>query len=356
MVNFPKGSNGEFSIREFDRQEYNGPSTDDFYRRVDSIALALQAYIDELNLSTSHLSEFLRTELSEVKKYLRTYCHVDPQRIIDGDSKYYKEIIDHALTLMQKFIIRSLQKIHAMDEDVNFDKALKKIERLESEVVARKGRPNLLHTFRTFDQEKRFASARCIGKTTNPSTLRTQPYLSNFLQYSFGTVTENGSFREEFSGYRHSSYPPIGIYGKDDLTKCKRRAMALIAAKQMLAELARKKIAEGADPNATLCVNLASMLLLTPFTGDKKFMGAESETQQVKESCMALQSLNGREVELEIDGIMVTVKPSLTQMNMPSNGMGKIYKLSSMKKFNLSINNKGSFEFIDNFTEFLHSD
>jgi hypothetical protein len=361
------GTDGKLELRIFNENSYNGPKTEDFIRRAESLHEAavhlLKQQSDNRKIDTSEYERreiILNNSLTEVKKTILAAAAIEVDKIKDkkGD-KYYKK--QHAVVtkILQDFTQRNLTIIHNGPVE-NLKKELKIFFNAEAEVVADKGRANLIHIYET-EGHARVSMSEPQGDHTNPSTMRNKDELSNFTKVSSGVLNKDDTVNIEFSAYRHSSYPPIAITGSSTNKKMQRRQFALQSVRQMLTVIAQEMIAKEPEllKNPPLKINLSSMMLLTPLLKDQSFMGGASEMRQLKDSLIALNICNHQTLDdLELKDangkeIKIPVEPNLTQMNIPSNGVLKLQFQKLGGEYNDNINNKGFYEFNENFMEFI---
>lgn len=336
-MNVSVGTNNKVDHQKFKEGQYTGPSINDFLNRARSVAAAF-SYMMTMEGQGSELAKFLKHRLAVLEVNLKRFCTIDPNRIQASDAAYFKEMTQKATQLIQQFVADSIFAARDYSSEIDWKKELNNLAFAEGMVLATTGRSNLHYEYQCQSQN-RFAISEAIGHTTDPSTLRHLGRLANFVEQKLGVV---GEAKPEISFFRHSSYTPIKIKGSDSYTQCLRRAKAMQAAKQMITELARRELQKTDNPNDTIEVDLVSMLLLTPLKGDKNIVGFASGKLQVEESLWALRTFHGRELELDIDGKKVKVKATLSQMNMPANKFGQLYKIPGVEKS--SYNNQGYYE------------
>lgn len=377
------GTNGKLEVRVFNKDSYNGPQTDDFLRRAESLHnTALSLIPPETDKTTEEQKEQnkqikgkLEEIYEELKLNIKQQAGIDPTQINvkKGEGvEYFKEKHNVALKLLHQFNIDNIKALNE-GKDYSLVKELGRLEKAETDVVATTGRSNLIHIYGVEGKppQTRISTSETKGGYTHPSSKRDEPNLSNFLKVSSGYVEENGNAKIEFSGYRHSSYPPIKIIGNDIKTKMERREGATKSVEQMLQTIAQDMIAK--DPSLLdmsknppswkqpFDINLSTMMLLSPILKDQTFMGGDSEMRQVKDTLIALNIYNNQKevpLKIKVNGIEVdiTVNPKLTQMNMPSNVMLKFQSGILGGKFNDDINNKGFYEYHKNFMAFIQTE
>lgn len=361
------GQKHKLKIRVFNKESYNGPRLEDFLKRLDAIYNTAISEIDNNDKLTN--KEELKKNLTYYKeltaKKLKEECEIEAIPLQDLVKKEEEVIakIEQAAEHLQFFIAHALPIVYPKS---TLDEAVKLFQHAEAQWTAKQGRPDFINVYQ-LGQMTRISTQRVVGDKIIPSTKRDEGKLANFVQVSTGSVNSKGESQIDFTGYRHSSYPPIKV--KD---KIERRAMACEAVKDMLSELARKEL-EGRDPsefgiNNPLVINLSSMALLSPIKGDKSFMKEESEHRQLKESQYALMMYNQRPLELIINGKKVIVKPQINLMNDPANlhglklkqinqSLNKVWhKLGVSSDLDETINTKGMHSFIGDATHHIHDE
>lgn len=352
------GTNNKLEVRVFNIDSYNGPRTEDFIRRAESLHKAAVSMISSENTHREKTIADLKTLLDNTKQTIQEKAAIDPQKMqASNGADYFTEKHAAALVILQQFIIDSLDASHG-DEKYDLRTALISLETAESEVVAKEGRANLLHIYEVAGHT-RVSLSEPQGDHTNPSTMRDKPELSNFVKVSSGYSDENGKAQIEFSAYRHSSYPPIKILGSDIEAKMARRNGAAQSVEQMIKTLSQDMLSKNPSlfdaSKQPIEIKLSSMMLLTPLLKDQTFMGGESEMRQLKDSLIALNIYHNQEIKLNINGQEVVVKPILSQMNIPANNVMKVQFKKLGGEFNDNINHKGFYEFNKNFMEFIKS-
>lgn len=350
------GTNNKLEVRVYNNNSYNGPRTEDFIRRAESLHQAAVSMISPENSEREKIINHLNALLENTKQTLQEKAAIDPQKMrASNGPEYFAEKHGAALDILQEHIINSLDTINDGQKH-DLGTMLINLETAESEVVAKAGRANLLHVYDVAGHT-RVSLSETQGDHTNPSTMRDKPELSNFVKVSSGYLDKDGTTKIEFSAYRHSSYPPIKILGSDIEDKMKRRAGAAQSVEQMIKTLAQDMLAKNPDlldaSKQPIEIKLSSMMLLTPLLKDQTFMNGESEMRQLKDSLIALNIYNNQEIKLNINGQDITVKPVLTQMNIPANNVMKVQFKKLGGEFNDNINNKGFYEYNKNFLAFI---
>lgn len=350
------GTNNKLEVRVFNNNSYNGPKTENFIIRAESLHKAAVSMISPENADREKIIADLKTLLENTIQTLQDKAAIDPQKMrASNGPEYFAEKHGAALDILQEHIINSLDTINDRQK-YDLGKMLINLETAESEVVAKAGRANLLHVYDVADHT-RVSLSETQGDHTNPSTMRDKPELSNFIKVSSGYLDKDGTTKIEFSAYRHSSYPPIKVLGSDIETKMIRRASATQSVEQMIKTLAQDMLAKNPDlldaSKQPIEIKLSSMMLLTPLLKDQTFMNGESEMRQLKDSLIALNIYNNQEIKLNINGQDITVKPILTQMNIPANNVMKVQFKKLGGEFNDNINNKGFYEYSKNFMEYI---
>lgn len=349
-----KKSARDLKRRNFNKNSYNGPRVEDFLRRLDALYQTAITEIDNSDFDDNQ-KEIRKKNLIRAKAWaenkLKENCKINIEvHSIDDikkNEKYIIKRINKAARYLQSYVAHALPVVYPEE---SLDNAITAFQTAESEWTAMQGRPDFINTYQLGDST-RVSAQRVIGDRIIPSTKRDEGKLPNFVEIAVGSIDDKGNSEIEFTGYRHSSYPPINI--KD---KIERRAKACDAVKDMLTEVARSKQEQsenqnvGFDEEHPLEIELSSMALLSPIQGDKLFMDSHSEHRQLKESQYAQMMYNQRTIQLEVDGKIIHVKPKINLMNEPANSHGIIYKnlsgqLGQSSDLDKTINTKGMHDF-----------
>lgn len=352
------GTDNRLEVRVFNQDSYNGPKTEDFLRRAESLYHAACKMLKEntslFENQKTNIQKELDKKLIETQKIIKEKASIDSNIMKKNNSEsfqHYNQQREVALTILQALVTDNICIIH-QSKTPDMTKAIQEYKKQEAESVAEKGRAKLVHIYPVADQQ-RVSMAEPQGDHTNPSTIRNKPEVSNFVKVTAGYLDSTGKFHKTFSAYRHSSYPPIKIKGDSIAQKMERRAGAVKSVKNVLTAIVKNMPELGAEP---IEINLATMMLLTALAKDQKIMGTASEMRQLKDSLIALNMLHGQEITLDIDGKRVRVKPNLTQMNVPANTVMQYQFKKLGGEFNDSVNNKGFSEFRENFLGYINSD
>ncbi|MBF0366781.1 MAG: hypothetical protein HQK50_14500 [Oligoflexia bacterium] len=328
-------------IKQISPNGYNGPSTQDFIDRADLLTNAMKANCcppeseekDDCSLKFKNLNDktFDRItqeasiEVSNEEAASRNWFQFKRDKF---DAKF-----DIAKAILQDHV-NNLQR--AMREQCNKDLDKEQMRSIENEYLSSRPRPTLLNQYELPPSEavnKRFFSLHVPGREdTQTSAARDREGLANFVEASFGVQSNDGQgpVKLLFSGYRHSSYPPISI--RDKTT---RQFYAIRNAKQMLFKLARNYCNKHNKCPTEL--PLSSMILLTPNVALDAARAAmemknenaphESEIDQMNESYQALRTFDNQQVEVDdCNGNVCTVTPKITVMNIPANDVETDHK------------------------------
>ncbi|MCP0914867.1 hypothetical protein NKV53_11070 [Legionella sp. 27cVA30] len=348
-------------IRSFATDSYNGPRLEDFLDRLEAVSKTAATIIEQSQLP----NEDKEKRLSAIDAYkakaergLKKHCGIPAIALAEiGNSETEEKVIqqiNEAGKHLRFFLAHALPIVYPEEKR---KAALQLFQNEEAKWTAAQGRPNFINQYDLGGDVTRISAQRVVGPSIIPSTKRDEGKLANFVEVAIGSKGNQGN-ELDFTGFRHSSYPPI-----KEKDKIKRRAMACEAVKDMFRELARKSMERGRTYSeaSPLEINLSSMGLLSPIMGDKRIMKAEeSELRQLKESQYALMMYNQRPLELEIDGQKIVVKPNVNLMNDPANLHGLLVKQTSQKvmkflsKFHLpipasldeTINTRGIYHFV----------
>jgi len=352
-------------VREFEQGAYNGPLMEDFRRRQQLVYKAVWGYLNDNKENIRDIEKVSKQLVALDLVFDKAYKEIqlDYEQMRTG-----KQATDHFLEVNQ----RQVELIAQFARDAQFivngalssgEFTIDDIDRLEREEVLRRGRPIIVNIF-TIQGQKFFSMQTPETKDadgnrglTIPSTIRDRVGLANYVSTSFGTIDDNDTVHVDHYAIRHSSYTPIAVQNP-----FLRQAYALRNVRQLMTDLASVAMEnqEGGDsPDDPLVIPLRSMMLLTPLKGDeryrsrKKFVAGgwtgESETQQLRESVLALSTMRDRVVPMNIKGKTVYVKLDSSFMNLGANKeaarvgpAGKI-PISSIEG---QINYRGYFEFL----------
>ncbi|ADI37947.1 hypothetical protein [Waddlia chondrophila] len=352
-------------IKEFTEEAYNGPLMEDFKGRQHLVYRAVNTFLENNKENIENFGKVSKGLVELNKQFEEKYkeYQLDYKQMREGivATDHFVEVNEKQVELIAQF---------ARDAQALVNKSLSSgeltiddIDRLEREEIAREGRPVVVNIF-TVKGQKFFSmqtpeSKDDQGKSTPtiPSTLRDQPGLANYVATSFGTISEDQQINIDHLAVRHSSYGPIAV--EDDSL---RQAYAIKNVKQLMTDLASAALEGqegGASEDHPLTIPLRSMMLLTPLKGDryyrnrKRFVAGkwtgESETQQLKESALALTVMRDRVIPLQINGRTVFVKLDSSYMNLGANKeaarMGVFGKIP-LSSYEREINHRGYAEFL----------
>ncbi|MCH9689682.1 MAG: hypothetical protein K0U24_08780 [Gammaproteobacteria bacterium] len=352
--------------KHFNQDSYSGPTQNDFLKRFhiinETVRREAEKFLseDKLNVFNSALDKAKNKALAGLQQ-----CGIEPIKINDllaHEAAVISEI-KRAQAYIAQFIADAVCLIPSNSKTQ--DKRVYDLAALESKVIAEKGRPNFINYYSTApeaDEEapiQRVSIQRVVGDAI-PSTERGYAKLPNFVECGVGYIDkESGDYVSQFTGYRHSSYPPIRIENK-----ILRRAAAGDTVKEMLTELAKKKLAKRSDlehagsKENPIKITLSSLALLTPISSwlkEQYFRGFESESRQLKESHGALMAYDDRVIEVHVGGRSVWIRPDINLFTAPSNAHGKmVTKTPGMRSgLEQKINRKWMRKFISQMNQHL---
>ena len=327
-------------IKKFDSESYNGPTLNDFIERLNMVFESAKFVLDQQakdNEEPVAETDLKRVALENAQKEafdrLNKECEITPvsiDKLLIEEPKAIDKIKE-ATKSIQGFLAKAIPIIqpNALQREEEYKYVSKRIQEAEVDLTIAKGRPDFIN-FYDINNITRVSGQRVVGDKPIPSTKRDVAQLPNFVESVVGyTDKATDAFVSQFNGYRHSSYIPLKIH--DDF---QRQKAASHIAKEMFTELARAqlKTAGVASSSPVMEIKLSSLALLTPgkkylepfVQGRKNTKGSdeESEYRQLKESYDALMMYNGREITIDVDGTVVTVKPLINFMNAASNPMG----------------------------------
>lgn len=331
------GTNGQLEIRVFTAESYYQMMSEDFLLRLSSAHQALLTLVDDSLADKDVVLQWIDQQYNNVKDRIEVDCWIVPP----VSSQELAEKIKIAQDSIHQYLINVLNVI---EPNTPIKEALAKVSDAESKAVTDADRSNVIHSyevskFNGHGTTTRFSAFQSLGGGTIPSTERTLPQLANFAQRSCGYRDEKtGLWQVQFVGLTHSSYPLIGLSNTTLADKIQRRYGAAQAVEELITELARQRLA-GQNPadyaDEPLVVSLSTMALFSPIPQDRRFMGGDSEQRQLKETNLALQMFQHRTFEHEfvINGETYTVKikPDITIMNAPANGLSAITKMSGLQ-------------------------
>lgn len=353
------GTNNDFFIREFTKNSYNGPKTEDLLNRA-------KAFLETAKLRAHDLSHiedkqafatWLEAQYNQVAAQILESCTIGTS---DNTDEVYSKI-KQASDFLRQYLVNLTVATDPALENVEEapEKAIKAFLEDEAKWLSAQGRPNFIHKYSVDswfspDTYQRVSAQEIMGKQINSSVVRDQKSLSNFVKTSCGSIDASGQYHLDFFAYRHSSYPPIKIKGtgKTD-TLIERCDGAAKAARQMITTLAEQAYTQDHNPDQPLEIALSSMMLLSPswlLDG-----GRENESKQVDESYLATRMLHNRVITVTInteDGPRdIKVKPNINTMNAPANS--KATPLLTYRKD--TINQQGIYEFTQNALSAMHN-
>lgn len=359
--------------KEFDGDSYNGPSVRDFIDRLnilhDVAAGRLKKMLGIMEITQADYDKKIATleqKRKECADFLIKHCQIAPIPLAElkARQKEIQPIINQATLYIQQYLFDAVVVTdpNAFQNQRALDESLRAYMTDESRLTAEKGRPDFVNLYANPIQDKEgyFISMQRTVDHTIPSTERDDegPFkgtLPNFVECGVYYEDKDGNQISEFTGYRHSSYPPIRE--KDDFIRQKKAAKIV---KSMLTELARQEILKDSS-DRTIELNLSSLTLLTPYHRTDAIVPAgEEEHRQLVESYNAVMLYNNRPIKLQIDGRDVTVMLNASMLNAPGNPAGvSISKRGTVKrwlmhsKLEKDINAQGMSEFIQKGCGFL---
>jgi hypothetical protein len=360
-------------VKEFEEDAYSGPVTEEYKDRQKLLHLAAHHYIAEhsenirdVGVLSNVLDEITRDFDEQLKK---PEYQLDEQEMRNGSeaTPHYMVFNENILHLMAQYAKDVQYVINASLKEGEF--TVSDLDQCEREAVLQRGRPIVVNIFS--HEGKRFVSMQTPESKdternpdkTIPSTLRDRPGLANYVSTAFGTVDEAGQVNISYCAIRHSSYSPIAVQDEN-----LRQGIAIANVRQMMTDLAEKMKDTQKETNSEqnpLVIPLRTMMLLTPVVGDqfrnrsKVFSGSwkgESEILQLEESALALKTMRGRVVQLQIGKETVWVKLESSMMNLGANkAAAKVGTFGKIPKSPLEdhINASGYFEFVKDVEQFL---
>jgi hypothetical protein len=335
--------------KTFNKNSYNGPTQQDFIDRINIIFETIEQRIKSEN----------QTQLEQLKwdaiNQINETCVIDPIKIADllDNEEHVVLQIKKALKIIQNFVAQSIPLIDekALSDPSKFKTLVKEIEKEESQLTAKKGRPDFINYYPTVDPNiTRVSVQEVVGDRIIPSTVRDEAKLPNFVKVKIGYQSSGTKDQIQFEGYRHSSLIPLAI--DDDYT---RRQYTSRIAKEIFAELAKgKKPENGKD---VIEISLASLALLSPkgtieraWVKDDRFawVPKQQEYRQLKESYDALMMYNGRVIEIDgPNNTKIKVKPTINIINTPANPLGADKNIKKLRQpLEKNINTQGMNQFI----------
>ena len=361
-------------VKTLNENSYAGATTYDFELRINSIyktaqALITEKYKESPNVLTVKLGE-LKSQQAAVLDALRERCATTPESMSTEEKRI--KTINLAKELITTFIYNSIIIINpeAIKSENTLKTTSKELQKKESELIAKEGRPNLVNLY-PINTTTRYSAERVIGDAI-PCSKRDQAKLPNFAEHEMGYL-DGTNYIPQANLYRSSSFTPIGI--KADFV---RQQAAAQCTKEYITEIAKQYIAstKSSDANATIELKLSSLSLLSPIGPERSVLNAkgmiddvnlnEEEMLQLKESYDALMMYNGREIELELtdqNGKKYKVLPTINFMNSASNAHGVSISNTKTNRFNplsqttleKNINTQGMNQFITDVEQYLNN-
>lgn len=335
-------------IKRFNANSYTGPTQHDFVERLNIIYESAVKMIEERfsEADASQKLAHLQTKKKRALAAIERQCTIAPiahSELLSKESDVVATI-KTATEIIGEFI-SEIVPVLSKDKEAR-ESVVTELSSTESRLAAQKGRPNFVNYYTTApDSVQRVSTQRVVGHAI-PSTERQSAKLPNFVECGVGYM-DDATYVSQFTGYRHSSYSAIKMEDK-----YQRRQADAAAAKEMIIELARQKIAQKPihySKDGTISLNLSSLALLSPIRGDKLLaLTGESEYSQLKDSYNALMMYNGRSLSLEIDGKQYKVTPTINILNVPANPHGVFISgsKSSLVELETQINAQGMNQFI----------
>ncbi len=274
----------------FTKDSYNGPRLQDFINRLDRISDTAKAMANETQTAKINAAK------QQALDTLNADCHIRNIPIRELLKKE-KEVVNK-ITIAEKEIAQFIANIYPIlkHPEEKKDDFFKRLQKAESEFTAAQTRPDFVHYYPSDLSDTPFStriSTQIVVGDAIPSTKRDIAKLPNFVKCEVGYETSNKKAVRQFVGYRHSSYPPIGIENKFE-----RRRKTAVTVLEMLHTLAKEKIKAGElHPNHPdpIPLKLASLALLSPVRGDKAIMKNESEQRQLQETYTALKMYDAKD-------------------------------------------------------------
>lgn len=326
-------------VKILSSDSYDGPRTEDFINRLNSVAESVQDY---LSRSAPKTSKPIQTEIENLRKEIQNQIKSTAQLDIsliqaeleEGKIDYFKKQTAKAKTLLRFFVTEVTKKI-ARFRQSSFNK--KDLQKIENFYLEKQGRPNLVHIYEV-DNRKFVSMHRPFNQKQGPfqtSAIRDKLGLANAVETSFFSVKSSGKLKPEITLYRHGSYPPIAL--TDPVV---RRSIGMRNAELMLTQVVQDYRAANKN-RCPKTVPMTTMMLLTPIKTDTLWRGphgTESEIRQVQESYLSIRTLEGREIQVA----GCTVVPEFISMNVGAKKMDQLLsRLHLVSSVQEGINAKG---------------
>jgi hypothetical protein len=346
-------------IKKFKKDDNYGPRTQDFINRTQSFLDAAKRVATKSDTHSSFKLKKLDDIQASIADDITSRCSISNENIRLMKDANHKKLLLQALTGQFKqynqYMDELMTKVLGLlsdDPDPVMIKAIRdQINHEEKQLIAEMARPSILHQYpipgSITTEEHKFISAHQVQgsltaeqlskKTawdkatnsaygyqaskndpngTNPSSVRNTEGLPNFLRATF---VDDDKQKILFEGYRHSSPTPIRIHDR-----IRRQAMAYRNVQQLIHQVARNKLADDkTNSDGPISVDIASMSLLSN-DWIEWFRGCENETEQIRESVMALRTYNHRELNMEIDGKNHVIHVQTNSMTMGCNSLRNI--------------------------------
>lgn len=412
------GTDGRTIIKFVNHNDYDFVRTEDFITRGQLIVSAFQhesirhQYFN--HLSRDDYDVILRAVSSRLNVFcnsIEALCSLDVTQMTgEGCVDYFTPRCQTANELLATLFADLVDRIQLHHAGVKKSKIIADLEMAERLHIIDRGRPVFIKVGTLHERRKKILSAQFPqGKQTVPSSYRDRqvifseskqptlldsadedsvivPLLSDEISEDVDSMPLKplliGPAQVMLSNHvvdltavvtgrqveslveviGHSSYPPIGV--KDEL---KRRYLAYQAvleniramASHELLSMGRDESSVGTEGNP-LKLNIASMLLLTPFVNkwiDGLLRKLESEDSQAAESAMAIEMVKhqSQPMKMSVNGRVVYVQVDFSYMNVPVNVSGVAQGVLSEHSLQQRINSRGFYQYSQNVENVLSS-
>ena len=141
---YVSSKNQTIIVKEFNESSYNGPTTNDFIERLNSLYEAA-----EKTLGKEQLAKLNEAKNITLKK-INIDCAIEPIKTVDELLSKEKDLIrkiDKAKYLLHEFMCRAIFIINAdaFKSNTQLTELLNTIANNESSIIAAKGRPNFIN-------------------------------------------------------------------------------------------------------------------------------------------------------------------------------------------------------------------
>lgn len=332
------GNNGKTLIRNIKKDQYTGPSAQDFINRGKSL---YQTALEMLGKDESS-SEILQKVWENFCNQIKERCQIDPAKMKSMNSQesldYFAPIYDEAKTLLTQFVASLSQELIKNQNTEDPSKKITDVKAMgkflfkaEAERISKQGRPNITHLIEIDQNITLISDQRTLGATTNTSSMTTES-LRNYVEATTAVIRKtpnsDGSTSQTIL-IRDQGRRAGALCGYGEENSFVRQANNAAAARTMLMDAVKEYIkSHGINQNNSienpLPFDFFSTTLVSPMFGKasailQKVKGLPSELQMVSEHNQALMLFNNQPIVIEMDGKKIYIAPKVNHFNIPTN-------------------------------------